>query len=717
MCELCTTGSGPCVYVAGAIRACFAADANSCPAGTIACNTVAPPPSPPTMPQPPILPRPVSPSSPLEPPQPPSPPTIFGGDGQCEQCTSGSGPCVYVAGSIRACFAADGGACPAGTIACNTVGPPPPFPSLPPTSSLPPPSPPPPPLLPPPLMSPPSLPTPFSASQVPPSLPPKGFVSAASPVQPPPACPPKQLAASPPPVPPVEPSASGAPPTALESESLVASEEGDGDSSTLLIAVAVLLPIGLGALVGVFVCLWCRVLRARKAMGSLLDADRRPKVTLLGGESEEDGLDAADVVATGRVAPSKLPKDVVEIAEPDADQSPARIVLAKDSELGEAVLPLQSNGCLESAKESVGEVELEGDDAEAATHTNVQSSGRSKQLRRGTERDWRSFAMSESEAASIGALSGLADRRPSVQGVALPVDVGDMTLAPAATEASPRSNGEKLGASPKLSAATNVLLKRMAGGSDAEQLSLPPALLTRDGPAPTAGSEEMPTTNLDAASQLAKLQTSFRGVDDDDSSAPVSNHADSLATTEAPTPASGSKATAPGPRKGSAKDLIARFNSQEFNSDKKREETIQHSRTEVPPKPRSGAGFKLPPKPVEERVAATEAPGTALNDTAESPNGAVTTAREVSFTSQNQPFAGRGVPAALLRARSANEVKRSAIDWLQQTSEKHMQEDDSGDDYTESNPSAPTSPTGPDKPFGADAREKKQMRRTRSLGV
>jgi len=284
----------------------------------------------------------------------------------------------------------------------------------------------------------------------------------------------------------------------------VNSEDSDSDSSTLLIAVAVLLPIGLGTLIGVFVCLWCRVARAKTRMGSLLDADRRPNVTLIEGDSEKDRLGTAEVIATGRVAPTKLPNEVVEFSES-----------------------------------------------------------------RGIERNWRSFAMSESEAASIG--------------------VGDVSLSPASTEASPTSSGDKQLSFSKLSAATGVLLKRMTVGSDSDEVSLPPSLLTNDDAATTA-------TDLDVGSQFAKLQST---VDEKKPTPNVSTHAE--------------------------RDAVAT---------------------------------------------------STLDATTPSPNSAVTEPHGVSFTGQSQPFTGRSVPAALLRARSASEVKRSAMGWLQKTSE-HMRVADS----------------------------------------
>jgi len=367
----------------------------------------------------------------------------------------------------------------------------------------------------------------------------------------------------------------------------------------------VLLPIGLGTLIGVFVCLWCRVTRAKIRMGSLLDADRMPNVTLIEGDSKKDGLGTTEVVATDRVAPTKLPKEVVDLLEIDDDQSQDLIAGFKSLEVGGALPLLQSNGCHESAGQSVEQVEtLEGHVAQEATQTS-QASGRSRQVSRGIERNWRSFAMSESEAASIG--------------------VGDVTLSSATTEASPKSSGDKPLSSSKLSAATGVLLKRMTVGSDSDGVSLPLALLTNDDAATTA-------IDLDVGLQLAKLQSSFGGEVDEKKPTPnVSTHA-------------------------------------------------------------------------ERNAVATST----LDVTTPSPNSAVTGPHGVSFTGQSQPFTGRSVPAALLRARSASEVKRSAMGWLQQTSD-HMRVADS----KESTESKPTSPMGPHEPFGADTKENKQKRSRR----
>ena len=70
--------------------------------------------------------------------------------------------------------------------------------------------------------------------------------------------------------------------------------------------------------------------------------------------------------------------------------------------------------------------------------------------------------------------------------------------------------------------------------------------------------------------------------------------------------------------KGSAKDLIARFNSQEFNSDKDYGEKLAHPR-DAPPRPKAGATSSCRRSLSSE--SGGEAPTSALDAAAQSPDG------------------------------------------------------------------------------------------------
>ena len=85
---------------------------------------------------------------------------------------------------------------------------------------------------------------------------------------------------------------------------------------------------------------------------------------------------------------------------------------------------------------------------------------------------------------------------------------------------------------------------------------------------------------------------------------------------------------------------------------------------------------------------------------------------------------GHDVPAALLRARTASEVKRSAIDWLQQESEKNLGDGDSDDDdylseyvsdSATENGSAPPTPD-PNDAHAFDEPKKKRKRIKKKVG-
>lgn len=184
----------------------------------------------------------------------------------------------------------------------------------------------------------------------------------------------------------------------------------------------------------------------------------------------------------------------------------------------------------------------------------------------------------------------------------------------------------------------------------------------------------------------------------------------------------------PAPKKGSARDLISRFNSQEFNNDKPLERSATPK--SPPPRPKSGTGFKLPPKPKPlEPPAPDPAPAAAATEVAGAGGAgpmafsprALDSAERRACTGQRAPFSGHEVPAALLRARTASEVKKSASEWLRIEQEKALQEE-SDDEYeyenvTESAGSPPGTPGGGgDLAFG-ESRPKQKRRKRLSLGV
>jgi len=480
------------------------------------------------------------------------------------------------------------------------------------------------------------------------------------------------------------------------------------------------LPLSLCLLAGVLLYLGYRIKRAQKSMKALAvgsserdtEADESEKHPMEVKSSFSRRLSkgmsslnvvrsnsSKEVVAAG-ITTATLEKEevgaVTKAAESTVQQAPR-----KSSEIGSSVGIDVTDG--PDGETGDG---LNGSGQKGANSDDVTANGpavrRNSSIRRNADRPWRNFAGSETAAEELGKATGLSTRKPSISGVE--VDVGDVEISLAkSTSSAALTRSMSLSAlptrtapeeqsltkeqslpvskpSPKLSAATSVLLRRMSG---------------------TADPEDLPPSVLAGAKELDKLQASFRGEapNGDNPASPTpyamttvqptlmpSNSMPALppykegaaaapeAASLTPAPPKSPKPMKPPHRKGSAADLIARFNSQEGLDPEKPD-------WPKPDKP-DLLDSKQKPKLLAVGSVFGEVGGFKLATKKKEPEP------EPEPTSEPKPEVPKPtpfseVPLALLRARTANAVKQAAIDWTKAEAARMAEEmeDESDEDY------------------------------------
>ena len=553
----------------------------------------------------------------LAPPPPlPASPSVHGGTGDCEGCTTGSGPCMLVAGTVRTCSSAEGNACPAGTVTCNRVAPPPPRPS-----SFPPPSPP----------SPPSLPSRFSPP--PPSLPPSPITAPlpskiSPPLLPPkqatrPSLPPKQSAQAPPPSPRL-------PPSSPKSQQMAPLDPEEGGSNQLIQAEDTIIGVagGCGGLVlvllaALFYC-W-RTSRSRKA---LLQEQR---VVAIAGD-DSNGVVAIAADGDGPDRSQGIAKAHRLLDRASRQSNPMAMRRQRTLPTGTADV----NGCGASEKADLdcchsffgkdGSTQNGGGQNDGAENGGAENGG----AQNGGDRAWRSFAPGKAEADAIVALCA-SPTDASLGGAEAPADV------PAK-------------ASPKLSAATDVLIKMLAEEkSGVQPVTLPPVVKASSSSS-SSSLLHPPHPTSPAAATSASAGDSAR-LPPRGKTAPVyaaSSSATHLARSR-------SVSLVQGGADGAAGGRAKRAPSSVGNMINKFEVQIDQSK---PPPPQ-------PPQPPKTEVE----PHSPV--ASNSPVDLVTRSLSMSVSGEAMSVSGEGAQVshsgakALLRARLTNETKKAAVLWIE----------------------------------------------------